>query len=138
MLNPLSWRSGKLKRVCRSSTGAEVLAAVDALDASAVARDLARNLGLIGPEPPKLLTDSQNLTKQSASWKPVSDKNLLNDMARLREDRANNEAEIEKVHRSANPSDPLASARTDPRLLNDTFCKKKVKLPKLKAKPVKS
>ena len=86
--SPISWSSKKLKRVVRSTLGAETLAAVDAIDSAYLMSEILKEILSFRKEEKicmELYTDNKSLYDALHTSNLVSDKRLRVDMSALRE-----------------------------------------------------
>ena len=81
---PINWQSGRLKRVCNSTLGAETLALVNGLDDCMYNRDilevlLGRKLDLVG------IVDNRSLVEAIGSTSQVSEKRLRREICAIKD-----------------------------------------------------
>ena len=93
--NLISWQSRKLKRVCNSTLSAECLAAVDAVNAAFLFREMILEIVRKSKVRIRLITDNKSLMENASSITLLEDKRLRIEMAILRESLQNHD--IEKI-----------------------------------------
>ena len=93
--NLVSWQSKKLKRVCNSTLSSECLAAVDAINAAFLFREMFYEILKNCVIKIRLITDNKSLMENASSLTLLEDKRLRIEMGILRESIQN--GDVEKI-----------------------------------------
>ena len=120
--SPIAWASKKVKRITRSTLGAETLAAVDALDcAYLVSNILAEFLGEEKTREIDMFTDNKSLYDSMHTSNLVTDKRLRVDIFALREMQENGEVNFRWLNSSCQLADALTKKGASKQKLLDVL-----------------
>eukprot|EP00662_Eupelagonemidae_sp_cell21_P041368 gene41368-42241_t len=120
----LEWSSARIRRVCRSTLGAELLVAGGATDASNWLRNMCLEVGLLQASasssmpPDYIVSDAKSVTTALDTTRIPRERSLMPDLYRLRQMTAAGEVQLLFV----NSGDMVADALTKPAKDSRTSC----------------
>ena len=122
---PLSWNSSRIRRVVRSTIGAETLSLIEGCDTalyiSEMVSEISKRMNTKAPSPVNIeaLTDNQSLFDTIHSTKQTSEKRLIVDISAVREMSDRNELSVTWIKKEKQLSDVLTKYGASNRLLLD-------------------
>ena len=122
---PLSWNSSRIRRVVRSTIGAETLPLIEGCDTalyiSEMVSEISKRMNTKAPSPVNIeaLTDNQSLFDTIHSTKQTSEKRLIVDISAVREMSDRNELSVMWIKKEKQLSDVLTKDGASSRLLLD-------------------
>ena len=121
----MSWNSSRIRRVVRSTIGAETLSLIEGCDTawyiSEMVFEISKRMNTNAPSPVNIeaLTDNQSLFDTIHSTKQTSEKRLIVDISAVREMSDRNELSVMWIKKEKQLSDVLTKDGTSSRLLLD-------------------
>ena len=121
----MSWNSSRIRRVVRSTIGAETLSLIEGCDTalyiSEMVSEISKRMNTKAPGPVNIeaLTDNQSLFDTIHSTKQTSEKRLIVDSSAVREMSDRNELSVTWIKKEKQLSDVLTKYGASNRLLFD-------------------
>ena len=121
----MSWNSSRIRRVVRSTIGAETLSLIEGCDTalyiSEMVSEISKRMNTKAPSPVNIeaLTDNQSLFDTIHSTKQTSEKCLIVDISAVREMSDRNELSVTWIKKEKQLSDVLTKYGASNRLLLD-------------------
>ena len=121
----LSWNSSRIRRVVRSTIGAETVSLIEGCDTvlyiSEMVTEISRRMNTTAPSPVNIeaLTDNRSLFDTIHATKQTSEKCLIVDISAVREMSDRNEVSVMWIKKEKQLSDVLTKDGTFSRLLLD-------------------
>ena len=112
-VSPLCWASRKLRRVCRSTVAAEIMAMLDGIDASVWLFHIISEITDIKMDCIKVKTDNMSLCESVHSTTANEEKRLRVEIASIRESIRRKEIEVEWIENEKQLADVLTKQGAD-------------------------